>query len=429
MLARVPRALFCMLLIVALSLSSAPPAHAAESPAYRSGSLLVKLRAGALTQFRLPAGARVQSALASNLYSVQVQPGDEQRMLAHLQALPSVAYAQLDHAVAAQIQPHDARYSEQWNMERIGAPEAWAVVTDTTALVVAVLDTGIAEAHPDLQGQLWRNPGEIANNGVDDDHNGFVDDVHGWHFYHTYSNGQAYTHDDSSISDANGHGTHVAGIIGATGDNGMGVTGVAWRARLMIVRVLEDDAVGWESDVIRGVNYAIANGARIVHMSLGQTESSPALMDMITQAEERGVLVVAAAGNTGNQVLFPAAYPTVLSVGASDQHDQRAGFSAFGARLDLLAPGVDILSTWNGVPYFARSGTSMAAPHVSGAAALLWTRMPNMTPAQVRRCLLQTAIDLGPPGRDDNHGWGLLNIGRALQQNCQSLTFLPLMAS
>ena len=410
-------------------LFAAPPARAQSR--YQTGRVLVKVRdpVAALQRFHLPRGMRVQNSVSPGLYSLDVPAGQEQQAVAALAAHPAVAYAQLDHAVAAQVAPNDARYAEQWNMPRIGAPEAWAVVTDTTALTIAVLDTGIAVDHPDLQGQLWRNPGEIAGNGIDDDQNGYIDDVNGGHFYQSYSGGQALPRQDNDIRDPNGHGTHVAGIIAAAGDNGIGVTGMAWRARLMIVRVLEDDAVGWESDVIRGLNYAVANGARIVQMSLGQPEDTPALAEAVARAEARGVLLVAAAGNTGGPVLYPAAYPTVLSVGASDQHDQRAAFSAFGARLDLLAPGVDILSTWNGVSYFARSGTSMAAPHVSGAAALLWTRMPEMMPAQIRRCLLQTATDLGPPGRDDDHGWGLLNIRRALQQNCRASTFLPLMAS
>jgi subtilisin family serine protease len=140
------------------------------------------------------------------------------------------------------------------------------------------------------------------------------------------------------------------------------------------------------------------------------------------------VLVVAAAGNTGGTVLYPAAYPTVLSVGASNQSDQRAGFSAFGPRLDLLAPGEAILSTWNGVPYFVRSGTSMAAPHVAGVAALLRSRAPQLPPVAIRACLFAAATDLGPPGRDDSAGWGLLNAS-VVAVPCRLHIYLPLVAA
>jgi subtilisin family serine protease len=417
----------CMLLSSAMLI---PPEAHGRATAFRPGALLVGLRPGAtLAQARtvLPADAAIETALGFDTFEMRVPAGLEQRYLDRLAALPQVAYVQLDHAAAAQMQPDDPRYAEQWNLARIGMPQAWAIVTDTSALTVAVLDSGVALDHPDLQGQIWTNRGEIPGNDVDDDGNGYIDDLHGWHFYHVYSGGQALPDQNNDVRDGNGHGTHVAGIIGAAADNGEGIAGVAWRARLMPVRVLDDDAFGWESDVVAGLNYAVANGARVVNMSLGLAQAGPALAEAVARAEAQGVLVVAAAGNTGGPMLYPAAYPTVLSVGASDRSDRRAGFSSFGPRLDLLAPGEAILSTWNGVPYFVRSGTSMAAPQAAGVAALLHTRMPQITPAAIRACLLASAVDLGPPGRDDATGWGLLNAG-VVATTCRQHLYLPLVA-
>jgi len=227
----------------------------------------------------------------------------------------------------------------------------------------------------------------------------------------------------ADIEDPNGHGTHVAGIIGATGNNGIGVAGVAWRARLMMVRILDQDTFGWESDIIQGLNYAVANGAKVVNMNMGLATPGLLLTDAVGHAQARGVLLIAAAGNGGGAVLYPEAYPGVISIGASDQANNRASFSAFGERLDLLAPGVDILSTWNGLPYFTRSGTSMAAPQVAGVAALLAARMPAASPAELRACSLRTALDAGAPGHDVSTGWGLLNAAAAL--GCSTRLYLP----
>jgi subtilisin family serine protease len=426
-----PRWLFrwlgCLLGIV---LAVPQAAHSQGSPS-RPGALLVRFRASAsIAQARaaLPDQVALEAQIAPASFTLRVPAGAERRYLAELSALPQIAYAQLDHRVAAQAQPDDARYAEQWDMARIGMPTAWDVITDTAPVIVATLDTGVKLDHPDLQGQLWQNPGEIGANGVDDDRNGYVDDLNGWHFYHTYAGNQATPGQNADVGDPHGHGTHVAGVIAAAGNNAIGITGVAWRTRLMAVRVLEQDGLGWESDIIQGIDYALANGARVLNMSLGLSEPSPALAEAVARAESRGALIVAAAGNSGGAVLYPAAYPSVLSVGASDQQNLRASFSAHGKRLDLLAPGVDILSTWSGVPYFVRSGTSMAAPHVAGVAALLMASFDAAGVARIRACLLRSATDLGPPGWDAETGAGLLNAARATQ-GCPPLIYLPLVSA
>lgn len=422
------RIIICLLLICAIAL---PQQAQSQIILLRPGAIIMKIAPSAdISHSRriLPADVSIDSMLGSNIWSLRVPVGQEAAHAQQLAALPGVMYAQVDHAVAAQVQPDDARYLEQWNMPRIRMPEAWNVITDTSNLIIATIDTGIDLQHPDLRDQLWTNPGEIAGNGVDDDGNGYIDDIHGWHFYQVYSGGQALPQDNGLLDDVNGHGTHVAGIIAAAGNNAQGVAGVAWRARLMPVRVLDNDAVGWESDVVRGLQYAVANGANVVNLSLGLATPGPALAEAVAQAEAQGVLLVAAAGNNGGAALYPAAYPSVLSVGASTQADLRAAFSNRGSRLDLLAPGVDILSTWNGLPYFARSGTSMAAPHVAGVAALLRTLRPEDSPAQIRACLLRTAHDLGVSGRDDDTGWGLLDAAKALH-GCPHTVYVPVVQS
>jgi subtilisin family serine protease len=416
----------CLVLGIALVV---PQAAHSQIIASRPGALLLgfqDVRSIARARVALPREIMIETEIAPGSFALRVPAGTEQRYLAQLAALPGVAYAQLDHRVASQALPDDPRLPEQWNMARIGMPAAWDVVTDTAALVISTLDSGVKRDHPDLQGRLWQNAGEIPNNSRDDDQNGYVDDLSGWHFYHVVSGGQSTPGQNADVEDDNGHGTHVAGVIAAAGNNTIGVAGIAWHTRLMPVRVLDSDGLGWESDVIQGLSYAIANGARVINLSLGLSEPSPALADAVARAEAQGVLIVAAAGNDGGAVLYPAAYPSVLSVGASNQADLRAGFSAHGARLDLLAPGVDILSTWNGVPYFLRSGTSMAAPHVAGVAGLLMAHMPAISVAQARTRLLRSATDLGTPGWDAETGWGRLNAARALQ-GYPSNSYLPLI--
>ncbi|KAB8143391.1 S8 family serine peptidase [Chloroflexia bacterium SDU3-3] len=419
--------LFCL---CALICAAATPAAAAPAPPpdIRPGAVLVRLRPGASAAGvarLLPPDAALDAALAQDMLSVQVPVGGERAYAARMAALPGVAVAQPDHRLAAQALPDDPLLASQWAIGQIHAAEAWDVVTSTLDVPIAVLDTGAQLDHPDLAGQLWQNPGEAAGNGLDDDGNGLIDDTSGWHFYHVVSNFQSYARDDADLADPDGHGTHVAGIIAARGDNGQGTSGLAWRARLMVLRVLDADRSGWESDVIRGLGYAVEHGARVVNMSLGFDAPSPLLADAVAQAEARGVVVVAAAGNSG-AVLYPAAYPSVLSVGASDAAGLRASFSASGPRLDLLAPGQGILSTWRDGGFYAMSGTSMAAPHVAGVAALVLERYPQTTPAQLRGCLLRSAQGVGAAGRDDDTGWGIVDAGAALR-TCGGQVFLPLL--
>lgn len=359
-------------------------------------------------------------------YSLRVPAGSEITATDTLRRLPAVACAELDYAARATdgVIPNDPGWSQQWGLQKIGAPSAWQVVTGTPNVVIAIVDTGIHLAHEDLAPQVWTNPGEIPGNRIDDDANGKVDDVHGWHFFHHWTGSEFVPDEDARVQDDNGHGTHVAGIAAAATDNGIGVAGIAWQAQLMPVKVLDGYGTGWYSDIAAGIIYAVDNGARILNLSLGGSEPSETLCAAVEYAHTRGALVIAATGNTGGAVMYPAACEHALGVAATDPTDTYAAFSNHGPEVDVAAPGVDVYSTWCrrndylgtclGDYYFTKSGTSMATPHVSGLAALVWSLWPEWTSEQVARHIQQTAVDLGEPGWDERYGWGRVDAGRAL---------------
>jgi len=274
-----------------------------------------------------------------------------------------------------------------------------------------VLDTGAALGHPDLAPNLWTNSGEIPGNGRDDDANGYVDDVHG-------VNVLAKSGDPS---DDEGHGTHVAGIVGARSSNGIGVAGVAGRVRLMIVKVLDDRRAGTAATLAEGVRYALRNGAHVINASVNGDGRSHALEDAIRAADAAGTTIVTSAGNDGRNLdvlpSYPASYPhdNVLGVGASSRAGAPAAFSNFGARaIEVTAPGEDILATARGGGYELRTGTSMAAPQVTGTLALLHAAAPGSSGAERRRVLLDSARRL--PVLAGLVGAGALDMAAALRQ-------------
>jgi subtilisin family serine protease len=325
-------------------------------------------------------------------------------------------------ARAAQADAADPRGAEQWSLQGdapMGVATAWRQTTGGD-VTVAVVDSGIDLGHPDLVPNLWTNPGEIAGNGVDDDGNGYVDDVHGYDF----------VDGDGTPQDANGHGTHVAGIVAARGGNGIGVAGVAWRARLMAVRVLDSGARGTTTTVAEGIRYAVDNGARIVNLSLAGPSPAGDLEDAIAHARELGVVLVVAAGNDGRDLAgsptYPAAYTedNVLGVAATAQDGGLAAISDFGAGADLAAPGEDILSTALGGGYEWRTGTSMAAPQVTGALVLLAAARPDLDAAGLRAALLagtrRGLLDVET---------GALDAGAALRSVIDAATWRPAPAA
>src|SRR4051794_1770014 len=286
-------------------------------------------------------------------------------------------------------------FDQQWPLAResvLGRAAAWQESTGAGA-VVAVLDTGANFSHADLQGAFWNNPGEIPGNGIDDDRDGYVDDVHG----------ADIVNHDGDPSDDEGHGTHVAGLIAARAGNHVGGAGLAPDATLMIVKVLDRHRAGTAGGLADGIRYALAHGARIINTSVNGDGQSRSLIDALHAADAAGALVVASAGNDGRNIdvdpSYPASYPdpSVLAVGATGQNGALSSFSNRGLlSVDIAAPGEDVLSTASDGGYELRSGTSMAAPLVAATLALMSAARPELDGPALRAALLGAARHTGP---------------------------------
>ncbi|HEY9671425.1 MAG TPA: S8 family peptidase [Waterburya sp.] len=278
---------------------------------------------------------------------------------------------------------------DDWGRDMINTPEVWAHGYTGQNIIVAVIDTGVDYNHPDLDANIWINSGEIPDNGIDDDGNGFIDDVRGWDF----------VGNDSNPMDENDHGTHVAGIIAAE-DNGFGITGVAPHATIMPVRVLDAHGSGSWSNVAAGIRYAVDNGANVINLSLGGAASSEVQL-AVQYAAQHNVVVVMAAGNFAeSQPASPASLANQwgIAVGAVDHSDNLASFSNHAGVSPLnyvVAPGMDIVSTTRNNTYQSFNGTSMATPHVAGVVALMLSANHDLTPTQVERILTTTGNPTG----------------------------------
>jgi subtilisin family serine protease len=305
-------------------------------------------------------------------------------------SLPGVSSFELNYRVFALLVPNDTGYGAQWALPKIKAPAAWDVLTSSPGVIVAVVDTGVDYDHVDLSANIWQNTGETPGNNVDDDNNGITDDIHGANFVPTQASGDPM--------DDHGHGTHVAGTISAVTNNATGVAGVTWQAQIMALKFLDSNGSGTVFNAIRAIEYGIGKGAHIMNNSWGGGGPSQALRDAIAAADAQGILFVAAAGNANNDndqtPFYPASYDVanVLAVMASDQGDDKAGFSNFGANsVDIAAPGVGIRSTIPDNNYADFSGTSMAAPHVSGAAALVKGQDSSREAPELKGRILESA--------------------------------------
>ena len=349
-------------------------------------------------------------------------------MRAWAAGIDGVAGIEPDFAIRPTAVPDDPSFTDQWGLRNTGqsggsrggdiaAVAAWDVTTGSRSVVVAVIDSGFDYTHPDLAANVWRNPGEVPGDGLDNDGNGFVDDVHGWDF----------ANDDADPMDDDGHGTHVAGTIGAVGDNGVGVTGVSWQVSIMGLKFLDAEGSGSISDAIAAISYATRMrrefGVNVVatNNSWGGADRSLALRAAIAEGGAAGILFVTAAGNDGVNGDRRANYPAnedldaVIAVTATNRSNRLPAFATYGpVHVDLAAPGVAIRSTIPGGGYATFSGTSMAAPHVTGTIALLAAANPAASATAIRGALLSTTRPLAALAGKTVTG-GLLDAAAAVR--------------
>ncbi len=399
--------------LVEQELSGAQAGAPASPQPYRAGEVLVRFKSG-VTGARAAAvhagfAAQVlrEYRMPSNLQLVGVPAGMTVEQLVDAYRLdPEVLYAEPNFVYELNVVPNDPSFQQLWGLHNTGqdggvpdadinAPEAWNITKGSDAVIIGVLDSGVDYTHPDLALNIFTNPGEIAGNGLDDDDNGWVDDVHGI---------DAITN-TGNPADTSGHGTHVSGTIAARGNNGVGVVGVSWNTKLVSCKAF--DPYGDLSDILQCMDYFLELKTRANHPvdivatnnSWGGGSFSQALYDAIGAYRQAGMLFVAAAGNNGSNndlsPYYPATYDhaNIISVLATNRYDQRAYFSNYGAlTVDVGAPGESIYSTLPGNSYGLLSGTSMATPHVTGLAALLKAQDPARTPAQIKNLILTGGV-------------------------------------
>ena len=317
----------------------------------------------------------------------------------------------------------DPLLSQQWAMTALNVAEGWQISRGSAAMPIALIDSGYDFTHEDLGvDSLWRNESEM--NGlplVDDDGNDLIDDYYGWD----------WVEGDGNMNDPFGHGTHVGSIIGAVTNNGIGISGLGENLRLMPLRVLNEEGKGYLSDLLSALAYARQENVKIINLSLVMAGPSPALEQALALLAEEGRIIVAATGNYNGDVLWPAAYPETLAVAALDQAGARAYFSNFGPEVALAAPGVEIIGAYHDNSYAYLSGTSMATPHVSVLAGLLWSLRPDLDAAAIRRLMAETAVDVNAadlPGPDEELGAGRIDFAAALNKASADLRLIPQQA-
>lgn len=376
--------------------------------------------------------------------------------IAKLKKDPSVEYAgpnHILHILAATVYPNDdifangyydwifGDYVPQWGLYNEGsstrhdihAPEAWGITTGSPNVPIAILDTGVDYTHPDLASKIWTNPNEIPNNGIDDDHNTFIDDTMGWDFANNDNDPMDDNVDPYGLGMKIFHGTWTASIAGAATNNYTGMAGVAWGCPIVPIKVTDELGDAFESDIAAGVIYAVDHGIRVISMSLGVRDDVPVLAAAIDYAWQHGALCICASGNDGDtSPIYPAMYDNALAVGASNEYDQRctasdwgAGGSNYGPHLDVVAPGKSIIGATSMVDeqdYYYNDGTSGAAPLVSGVAALLWSAHPEWSNQKVFQQITRAADDISPAGYDIFTGYGRVNAYRALTESIQEIT-------
>jgi len=399
-------------------------------------------------------GANIEHEMAAaDGIVVSLPPsGDIDAVLTRLNARPEIFAAERNIRYQTFDRPNDPKLSDMWFLDQISAFEGWKRRKESPGIIVAVIDSGIQINHEDLRSRIWKNPGEIPGNGKDDDQNGYVDDVHGWNFFKRNNNPDA-SYGPVGVRSRNGgctghptkrvyetHGTHVAGTIGAAAGNGLGVAGISHNVRIMALKALDGlCGAGNLNAIMEAVAYATKNGADVINLSLGGGGFSKLLKREIQLAIENGVSVVAAAGNAASNndrnPRYPANYKIdgLITVAATNSKKRLAKFSNFGrSSVDLAAPGVDILNTTPGKRQSGRatsayrqlSGTSMAAPMVAGAVALLRAEYPRLSPADIERRIL-AATDSVPALKNSVRSGGHLNLAKVLTKSAPKVAPRP----
>jgi hypothetical protein len=356
------------------------------------------------------------------IYSIKFDGNTDPLIIAKkLNYLNEIEYAEPRYVYRVEYTPNDPSLGAQTYLNQVRAQQAWDVSKGDSSVVIGIIDTGVYWYHPDLSSNIWINKNEIPYNGVDDDNNGYVDDIRGWDF-----GGLNGIPDNDPQEDAPYHGTHVAGIASASTDNGIGVAGMGFKCKIMAVKTARDDQKDPSSNSpyiwygYEGIVYAADNGAKVINCSWGGGGFSQYGQDVINYATSKGALVVAAAGNSNSSSdFFPASYRNVISVAAVNFDDRKASYSNYGYSIDVSAPGTALYNTWASNTYAYLSGTSMASPLVAGIAGLVKAKYPNFTPEQVGEKIRV--------GCDDNYsvnsvyrymlGKGRVNAWRALQDS------------
>jgi subtilisin family serine protease len=351
----------------------------------------------------------------SRVYRLHLPPdADILDLVRDLSANPEVIYAEPDYMAHIVATPNDPQYNQQWGLAQIDAPAAWDEVKGSADVVIAIIDAGLDDSHPDLSSRLWVNPGEIEGNGKDDDNNGFIDDIHGWNL----------VDDNADLADNTGHGTQVAGIMAASTNNNRGIAGVCWDCRLMIVKVTQPGGFANYSDLAAGLNYAAQKGAEVINLSLGGYSDSTTLRAAIAAASQTAVVVGGAGNGNTSDPFYPAAYDDyVLAVAGISDSDSKVGTSNFGAWVDVSAPGENIKTTMNGGGYGTVSGTSMAAPFAVGLAGLVRSLHTTWSPDMVRAQIIHTAddVDDANPIYKGKLGSGRINAAQAVTAPTQPM--------
>lgn len=425
--------ILCVASSVALTATRGRMARSHGAPTVAPSSIVVRARSPlaftAFERFAAARGYRVVSR-APELSALRLALPRGVSLPSGMSTLwgaPGVAYVEPAYAMTRSDVPADPLYERQRPyLDPVRAPEAWDIETGRPEVIVATLDTGMDLTHPDLQGRVWTNAGEVPGNGIDDDGNECVDDVHGCAFVSDPDEG-CRTATGGDVGDDSGHGTFVAGVIAANAD-GAGMVGVARGVTVMPVKVLDCGGGGSSIELAQGILYAAKNGARVLNISLGGATDPLIVREAVRiVTAEYGALVVAASGNDGDEgVAYPARYPEVLAVGAAslDNPDSRAPFSAAGPEIDVVAIGQGVIGT---VPsgmctlfavcisglHAAGDGTSFAAPQAAGLAALLLSRRAGLTPAALIAQIKSAADPV--PDSDDWAGAGRINMLRALE--------------